>query len=182
MEKNTTPSKSDLIKTYGGHLILPFGTPSIITTAWETPSHYHFQSVAVLDCSDHSIRTVVQSQSFPKSVPAGFLPGSLPKKEGLGYCLKHGYNIAYKQIPELLWDYGYQKMKGSFNLPNVNAIEIKLWEQQDMELVILSHILKRDKAAFDALEGLAQSDILKDLMKTVKGYDAATENWYPKQE
>ena len=159
---------NDIIKTYSGNLILPFGTPYIITTAWETETQYHTQSIAYLDCLDRTAGLYVSYQSFPKSAPDGYLPASLSKNEALDYCLAWGYRTAYKNIPKLLWDYGYKRLNHNVNLPNPNTIEVVLKEMENMELVVLHHLLKIDLSIFAWLENEAKSNIFKSLLKTTR--------------
>ena len=170
--------KTDLIKTYEGHLILPFGTPYIITTAWETATQYHTQSFSFLDCLDHTVYLVAHYQPFPKSVPKDILPGSLTKDKALQYCLNYGYDMAYKGLPKSFWNYGYKKIKAKGNFPTPNAIKLLFEDAKDKDLVILTHLLRRDKQSFEWMEKQAKTDLLKALMAWAKKIDIQVSESY----
>jgi len=160
---------NDIIKTCEGNLILPFGTPYIIATAWETALHYHTEAISFLDCLDHTVDISIHYQPFSKNHSAANLPSSLPKAKAMISCLDYGYQMAYNNIPRSLWNYGYKNMYKKQNWPNPNTIEINLRETKNHELVVLTHLLRRDKKAFEWVEQNTKSGLLKALMKTTKG-------------
>lgn len=172
--------KTDLIKTYEGNLILPFGTPYVIATAWEDAKNYYAQSVSILDCLNTTIDLSLHYQLFAKSGPKTYEPASLPKDKALKYVLTYGYDMAYKNLPTNFWNYGYSKQGTSLNWTNPNAITIQLKEIKDRTLTLLTHLLRKDDDAFEFLEKHAKAPVLKALIKTAKGYDIETSKTYNK--
>lgn len=171
---------NDLIKTFEGSLILPFGTPYIITTAWETTTHYHSESIGFLDCLDHTVDITLHSQSFSKNLAGNYSPSSLSQTKALKYCINYGYEMAYKDMPRALWNYGYKNIYKKQTWPNPNTIEINLRETKNHELVVLTHLLRRDKNVFDWLEKTTKSGLLKALLKTTKGLNIQVTQSYKK--
>ncbi len=85
--------------------------------------------------------------------------------------MDYGYDMAFRNIPRALWNYVYSKQNQNINWPNPNNIEIKLNETKDRELILLTHLLRKDENAFNWLEQNSQASILNALIKTAKNLD-----------
>ncbi len=167
---------NDLIKSFESHLIFPFGTPIVISTAWETDTDYFTEAVSILDCLDNTVQLSLHYQSFSKAATNGILPIS-----SLEDAIKYGYDMAYKSIPAKLWNYAYKHNK-IFNWPSPNKIKITLKESIDRELVLLTTLLRKDNIAFEWLEKNNKARVLNSLIEVTKKLKIESIKSYPETD